>query len=147
MRKDNDGVTRRGAPRQIPLRKLQICQVELENQIDGKKFYSGAIVRDDRVLVLSRTQDPRVDITSFAANLKRTYLDYESKNDHLGGCLEITFRFLQKSIFIRKLNDLGDSNSPLSNQFWLVLILNPSKRNFKERINQLSEDICKTLFT
>ncbi len=126
--------------------KIRICQTELEEIIDEKNFYSGGIIQDDQVLVLSKTQDPRVSLLTFAEDIKTTFKAYEKKNKELGGCSDILLTFPQRSILIRKLNDLSNSKTPHVNQFWIVITLNPSKRNFKEKINQLSRNICETLF-
>ncbi len=126
--------------------KIRICQAEIEELIDEKVFYSGGIIQDDHILVLSRTQDPRVSIVAFAGHIKKTFEGYEKNNVELGVCSDILLTFPQRSIFIRKLNDISNSKTPDVNQFWIVISINPSKRNFKEKVNQLSRNICETLF-
>lgn len=124
--------------------KLSLCQHELEEAIKKKReYYSAGIVQDRQVLVSSKTQDPTVDFGIFAGDIKVIFNLFEDRLKGLGECFENIATFPQKTILIRKLNKQTDYQP---DHFWLIVIMNPTHRYFRQFINKLSKKLSEILF-
>lgn len=128
--------------------KLLLCQQELEVFIKNKAdYFSVGIIQEQKTLVSSRSQDPKVDFRSIAEDLKPMYEKIGKigkKLGDLGPCFEISLKFAQRTILIRKMDEVPDGQP---NSFWLLLSMKSSARNFSRDMDKMQRRAIETLFS
>jgi hypothetical protein len=127
----------------VRLDKVPLCANLIRNLVDGRHFYSAAILQDRKVLTVEEARGEDLDYVKLVSGTQLMLDFYDRNLQGLGACNEVLMPFVSSKILVRRLNRSGW----FAEQYWLVVSIKSSHRGFKRALDNLSTSICEALFS